>query len=367
MLAACLGWDELDGANRNLRRQLGAVGPAWPEILDLANRELLAPTLWSRLRGKGFASELPAEAGAYLRRCHAVNTVRNDRIKEQLAGAIRALNGRGIEPVLLKGAVDLFISRYGDSGARVLRDVDIFIRHEDIDKSRAALVGAGYRELPPEPGKFVTYFVEFTRPGAIVPYDVQWFISGQRNVLSPEDAFRQSMVHRDGDLIFRTLSANHQIVHNLLHSELQDRGADLGFVWLRQLLDLAALGRQLGDMIAWDEVQDRLAQAGSPSLLAKRLYMAHQLVGMPMPNSVEPTVGSRMHHRRALAQLRWPWVTRLLRFWATMTSPIDARLLELVYEADPKRPWNPLLKSVTSPGWFTVTGTTFRRSSASVT
>jgi Uncharacterised nucleotidyltransferase len=96
--------------------------------VDLANQELLAPTPWSRLRAEGLGEALPPEAAAYLCRSHAVNTVRNKRIKAQLADAVRALNARGVEPVLLKGAVDLFVSRYGDPGARILRDDNIFVR-----------------------------------------------------------------------------------------------------------------------------------------------------------------------------------------------------------------------------------------------
>ena len=343
LLAACLGWERPadDGA---LRLRIEAAGAAWPDLVALANSDLLAPTLWSRLRAKGLEGSLPDAAAAYLRRSHSVNIVRNERIKAQRVDAIRAMNARGVEPVILKGAVDLFVSRYDDPGARILRDVDLFIPRDAIPDARAALLDAGYRELPPEPGKFVTYFVEFTRTGAIVPYDVQWFISGQRDLLGPDEAWRDSILRRDGDLRVRTLSAEHQIVHNLLHSELQDRGADLGFVWLRQLLDLAALVRQLGVAVAWPEVQARFVRAGVGSVVAKRLYLAHRLLGLPMPDGIAPTLAGTLHHRRALAQLRWPWLTCSLRLWATMTSPIDPRLLDLVYSGEDARPPRGLLR-----------------------
>ena len=336
LLAACLGW-EPRADDLGLKRRIESAGAAWPDLVALANSDLLAPTLWSRLRAKGLEGSLPDAAAAYLRRSHSVNLVRNDRIRAQLIEAVRAMNGRGVEPVILKGAVDLFVSRYDDPGARILRDVDMFIPREAIPEARAGLLDAGYRELPRESGKFVTYFVEFSRAGAIVPYDVQWFISGQRDLLGPDEAWRESILRGEDGVRVRTLSADHQIVHNLLHSELQDRGADLGFVWLRQLLDLAALVRQLGAAVDWPEVQARFASAGVGGIVAKRLYLAHRLLGLPMPDGIEPALASILHHRRALAQLRWPWVTSSLRLWATMTSPIDPRLLDLVYGGEDAR------------------------------
>lgn len=331
-LAACLNFDSSPAARQNLRSRLAQDLP-WRAMLDLANQELLTPTLWARLRQKDLHEGLPAPVAGAMRRGHTINVVRNERIKAQLMEALRNLNARDVEPLLLKGVVDLFISRYGDPGARILRDVDLFAPERDIERARDALVASGYQVVPREAGKFVTYFIELTRPDAVVAIDLQWYISGQRDVLSPEEAFRASVLHHDGGVRFRTLSANHQIVHNLLHSELQDRGADLGFVWLRQLLDLAALCRQLGAAVAWDQVQEHFSRRQLPSLVAKRIYLAHRLLGMAMPPPIRPTIATRLHYGRCLGQLRWPWMSSAMRSWATITSPFDARLLDLIYDS----------------------------------
>src|SRR3954466_1718578 len=139
LLAACLDWSTFEKDAFAPKYGLDIAGLPWREISTLANQELLAPTLWARLRAKDLAEALPLEVGAYLRRAHAVNTVRNEHIKAQLLNAIQALNALNIEPVLLKGSVDLFITRYDDPGARILRDVDLFIRLQEIERARAAL------------------------------------------------------------------------------------------------------------------------------------------------------------------------------------------------------------------------------------
>ena len=274
---------------------------------------------------------MPDEPAARLRRAHAVNRVRNDRIRNELEAVIRCLNRADIEPVLLKGAVDLFIRRYSDPAARILRDLDLLVLKIHHHRAVEALACLGYRVVPRDADWFVTYSTDLTRAGSMVPVDLQWFVSAQRDVLAPEDAWRSAVVHRTGDLGFRILAPEHQIVHNLLHSELQDRGDDVGFVWLRQLLDFVALCRLHGETIDWSWIRSRFAGRGLERLPVARLYMAERLLGMPMPPAVRPTLTARLHYRRCLAQLRWRWPMALGRLWATLTSPLDARLLDVVY------------------------------------
>lgn len=336
-LASCLGFDGSAATAAALHRMVRAADFPWREIVAFANRELLAPTLWVRLRDRNLVDALPRDVALYLRRTHAVNSVRNDRLRSELVKVARALNEHGIEPVLLKGAVDLLVSRYRDPGARILRDLDLFVPKADLERAVAALKELGYREAPRDAGRFVTYYVELIRPDAMACLDLQWFISAQRDVLPPEDAYRDSVAGAVAGARFRTLSPAHQIVHNVLHSELQDRGADSGFVWLRQLHDLAAICRHHGDAVIWPEVQACFARRGLAGVLSKRLYMAHRLLGLPMPPGQAPTLAATLHYQRCLAQVRWRWVMSVMRLWATLTSPLDPRLLDVIYGSGTSR------------------------------
>lgn len=330
LLARYLSFDLSPAGIAQLRRRVRSRRSTWPALIEFANHELLAPTLWVALRDKELADELPPPSAAHLRRAHAVNRVRNERIRGELEASIGALNRAGVRPVLLKGAVDLFVSRYSDPAARILRDVDLMVLQADHDRAVEALVDLGY-EVEPRPVEWTTYWTGLSRAGAIVPIDLQWYVSAQRGILMPEDAWRDSVVHRVGDLEFRLLSIEHQIVHNLLHSEVQDHGSDLGFVWLRQLLDFGALCRQYRGSIDWTEIRDRFAEHGLARVPVTRLYLAQQLLGLRMPEAIRPTLAARMHYRRCLAQLRWRWPMTLARMWATLASPLDSDLLDTVY------------------------------------
>jgi len=66
--------------------------------------------------------------------------------------------------------------------------------------------------------------------------------------------------------------------------------------------------------------------------------MAHRLLGLPMPPGVRPTLGARLHYIRCLTILRWRWSMTLARFAATTLSPLDGRLLGVIYGGADSRP-----------------------------
>ena len=138
LLAAvlCFDLDDSPVAIERLKRQIRSRAAIWPQLVDFANKELLAPTLWAALARKGVTGEVPTDSAGRLHRAHALNCIRNERIRSELAEVLRCLNAVGIVPVLLKGAVDLHISRYSDPAARVLRDRALL--RPEFDQPRAA-------------------------------------------------------------------------------------------------------------------------------------------------------------------------------------------------------------------------------------
>lgn len=333
-LSAVLRVDQSAAQVAALRQEMRAGGWCWPQLIAFASRELLAPALWVALCDQGLQGDPPAASADYLRRAHAVNAVRNTRIACELEGIIRTLNAVDIEPVLLKGAVDLVAPRYPDPAARILRDLDLLVPRAQCPRALAALAVAGYHE---KSDWLETYFHELARPRAMAPIDLQWYVGGQRDVLAPEQACGGAVTMAQGGLRFRVLSPAHQVVHNVLHSELQDRGSKSRFVWLRQLLDLATICRHHEQQLDWGQVRHRFARIGIEEVLIARLHMAQQLLGLAMPAGIDPTPAARAHLRRALARLRGPHTMRARGLWATIGSQFDPRLLDVIYHSGNSR------------------------------
>ena len=133
-LVAGLRGDPVDGAD-------------WPAVIALANHALLTPALFVSLERSGRIGGLPAEVGGYLRFIHDCNRDRNQRLSAQLAEVVSALNRRGVVPLLLKGAVPLFLASDDRFSGRMTSDLDLAVEAAEEPLALARLAKLGYRQL----------------------------------------------------------------------------------------------------------------------------------------------------------------------------------------------------------------------------
>src|SRR5262245_2711813 len=123
----------------------GQVPPQadWMAMLDLANRSLATAQLCAALMASGNAHLIPDDVRVFLVEVQSRNRERNRRLIGQLRDALRALNAVGIEPVLLKG-IALWASMPESAFDRILADLDLLVRSEDVDRAIGALKDAGF-------------------------------------------------------------------------------------------------------------------------------------------------------------------------------------------------------------------------------
>ena len=123
-----------DGRTRAAaRRLIGAqgLGPV------LARDPALTPIL----------AVLPEEIASWVARQGDLNKARIEVLHEELAAALRALAGAGIEAMPLKGSI--LTTRHGlDPYCRPMADLDILVRPADREAARTAIAGLGYERRP---------------------------------------------------------------------------------------------------------------------------------------------------------------------------------------------------------------------------
>src|SRR5262245_20257994 len=105
-------------------------GPAagvrdWAAGLALANDHLLSPAIYAALTATGRIGELPDDVRNYLELLHRLNGERNQALRQQALELITALNAAGVEPMLIKGGLQLFRPLHRDPAARMIRDLDV--------------------------------------------------------------------------------------------------------------------------------------------------------------------------------------------------------------------------------------------------
>jgi len=114
---------------------------AWEDLLLLARKHEVGPLLHAAVGRSPLAAPGPVYEG--LRQAARVSEVRAARALDQLAGVVTALNARGIQPLLLKGALFSF-RYYGSPGLRPFGDLDLLVPAAACEDAVTALEAIGY-------------------------------------------------------------------------------------------------------------------------------------------------------------------------------------------------------------------------------
>jgi len=117
-----------------------AVSPSsWPEVLSISQNEGLSFLLYKSAAKKNI--NIPFSVKQSLKQEYIYNWGRNIRILEELAALLRVFKN---PVIVLKGAA-LLSSVYEDFGLRMLGDVDILVKPEDVPKIDKVLSQSGYQ------------------------------------------------------------------------------------------------------------------------------------------------------------------------------------------------------------------------------
>ncbi|WP_283978623.1 nucleotidyltransferase family protein [Sinorhizobium sp. 7-81] len=238
----------------------------WDAVIDLANKTMTIPSLAVAVARFARQDDIPEEVRTYLAAIYQRNSQRNSRLNSQLEEAVSRLNDIGIEPVAMKGAAILVAQRQDEIGARMLTDLDIFVRPAEMARAIAALQSVGYEtredagvgSWPGNP-KFRLPVV-LARPADAGSIDLHCRLKGPASFSDIEWLYRNGnrMALAGGHVYIPSPFA--QVVYLMLHDQFQDGDYWRGLVDLRHLLDIANIARSTGE-IQW-EVLRSLFSAG---------------------------------------------------------------------------------------------------------
>lgn len=313
-----------------LRRDLAADGVAWREVIAVAEQEMLSAALCGALIADGLIDALPQPVRDYLKRRFAINRIRCEKIKHQARDVVAMLNRCGIEPIILKGGLHFFEAPPEEIGNKQMRDLDILVPEDAFDRAIAAMLESGYL-ADEEDESWIYHYRPMSHPESIAPIDVHKYVGEQKDILPTSEAWELAVPVPAGELKLRALCPSHRVVHNIFHSQVQDRGHELGIIYPRQLHALAEICLRHGAAIDWGSILERLERQGLGPVLRARMYQAHRIFGVPLPRQLAPTLGARWHHQRCLGQLRWAWLMRLMQEWAGATQPFKRHAIVLMY------------------------------------
>lgn len=141
-------FDVRDALGVALRLAFGRPHPEdaradWSLVLEASSRELLTALAWQR-SGLFIRRHAGLGLSATWRRAALATQVRGERQLELLREAMAALDGAGVDAVVLKG-MPLGVRLYGDPFVRCSADIDLYVPARHRDRAAATLRRVGWR------------------------------------------------------------------------------------------------------------------------------------------------------------------------------------------------------------------------------
>jgi hypothetical protein len=255
----------------------------WNYFYSLARRHSLVPLVFSQL--EKLAEHVPNEILARFRKDYLDNAARNLVLADELVQLIRALSEIGTEAITFKGPA-LAIAAYGDLSARRFVDLDLIVQRADVRRAIETLTARGYvatTTLDPQQQSALIqqqHNLQFSRSQVIV--ELHWQVASElfASSVTAEDLWQNLDSVSIGKSEVKTLSPEDLLFALSVHGS---RHLWQRLAWICDIDRLINTQHQLD----WSRLIERAGKAKARRMFLLAPALAANLLGTPLPNSVE--------------------------------------------------------------------------------
>lgn len=269
----------------------------WAELLVLADNERATGVLWRRLREHPLPT-LPDDQRAGFERVAMIADFTAGYLEQRIGETARALDARGIRPLLLKGAA-LAVSVYGSFAERPMGDIDLVVARYRAEEAFGVFREIGWRwddALYPRAryrGHHHFPPLQDSRGMDVrLELHTELFVDGSPFDLTSAQLFASGREVTVGGSRMVIPSPEHLLLHTCIH-----------FTWSHMMLfgawrafrDVGALA---GGAMDWDRFLAEARRNRAESACFWTLRLSERLAGVALPTEVMATL-------RASTSARW--------------------------------------------------------------
>ncbi len=283
-LVLCCATTATTPARSELASELAARVRSWDAVIEIAKGHAVL-ALVHRFLSLECQSVMPAEAMLKMRLQSQSIALYNRHLTTELVRLTGLLKAAGIPAIAFKGPV-LAAMAYGSIDLRQFVDLDILVRQTDLPRIAEILTAEKYlsphtRREGLATGYFQEYEDAFFAAGRMGAIDVHWKITPRSFRFAPDEEFfwrRAQAV----ELEFGSVAA---IAPEDLLLFICVHAAKHGWVQLGSICDVTETirARPAIDLTA---ILDQATTLGSRRIFLTGLYLAHELVGAPIPEDI---------------------------------------------------------------------------------
>lgn len=263
--------------------QGGDVPIHWGRFAELADQQGLAPLIFVGLRSLGLV--VPADVAGQLHAWHAQSLLRTRvGLEPHLTKSLRALEERGLQPVVLKGAA-LAYTAYLKPHHRTLADLDLLVSEDELGTADEALRGAGYQVIDVELGHGHQHLPPYMSPDGVLAIELHHHIITEQNPyrVNLDAVLARAQQRRLAGVDARVFAPTDALLHVCLHLTFGHR-----YDWysLRTLVDILALTTSSLADVDWDLLVETVRASRTAGAVYWPLRLSRDLLGAPVPAMV---------------------------------------------------------------------------------
>lgn len=256
-IGKCLTLGKYPGRYKEIIQELKKIDFSWELVVFNASNQYVLPAFYIQLKNAGLHTEMPEELRQHIEEITELNRKRNREIINQVNVISGLLNKNGIELVFLKGTAHLLLELYTDPAERMIGDIDILVKDNEIIRTAELIKTLGFK--PHEEYNAALHYEMKHYPSMVNPvYPAA--IEIHREVLnSPYDKkFAAEKIINQKQKINKTSEIfvpgkRELIIHNMLNSQINDRNYANARVLLRQSYDLFLLAEKENPDVIFEE------------------------------------------------------------------------------------------------------------------
>lgn len=294
----------------DLSAVMGTEMYSWEKLLSLANLHRVTLLWYLRMQQNDLVRQMPDDLRDYLDALLEENRIRNGNLLLVLDRCLEAFCHDDLDTIILKGAAALVDDLYGDVGARLMGDIDLLVRSEQLEQVEKALLTLGFQVA--EEDRDNQFFSEhhhlppYYHPDWQVCLEIHLDITDfqERKAFPPEQLFARAEVVYLGEWPVKILQNSDRLLHNACHAMVQDNGWLYSWCSLHEWAEWNLLMRRAELTVDFDGLLAHAGLGGFAGQLKVYALLANQLLESPVPVDWRDSRETR-HVKRFLAGLAW--------------------------------------------------------------
>jgi len=219
----------------------------WEQFVQVGSSHLILPALFVKLQEEKLLPYLPDELVSHLEEIHTLNVERNRSFIQQVHWLVALLNESDIHPIFLKGAGALLDELYSDPGERVISDIDCLVSAKNFNRAVELLKAEGYTHPPFHTASLpmMHHYPSLFKAQEPAQIEIHRYPVGRRQLKYVDlDAMTSQLFQSDISHSPHILKGHDQILINVIHSQLKDKGQYYANIPLRNIYEFYKLSKK---------------------------------------------------------------------------------------------------------------------------